>query len=107
MVGRYYSDANWNGAATLVQGAGHKYIQTIFIDNENSSARFLQVFNAAAVADVTLGTTEPILNVRVPATDNRDVDVHAWFQAGVVIALTDTTRGATTAGTGNIYIGIG
>ena len=107
MAGRYYSDANWDGAATLVQGAGPKYIKRIFVDNENAAARFLQVFNAAAVADVTLGTTEPDINCRIPATDNRGIDVEAWFDAGVVIAVTDSTRGATTSGTNNIFIGIG
>ena len=105
--GRYYSDANWDGAATLVTGSP-VVIGSIFIDNENAAARFLQVFNANAVADVTLGTTEPQLNIRVPATDNRSVvlAVGADFDLGVVIALTTTTRGDTAGGTGNIFIEI-
>lgn len=104
-IGTYYSDANWDGSLTLIR-SGPVIVGSIFIDNENAGARFLQVFNAAATGSVTLGTTEPQINVRVPATDNRQLTFSGGidFGLGCVIALTTATRGDTTGGTGNIFI---
>lgn len=100
-----YSDANWNGAATLLGGAGPKYLRSIHAHSE-TAGRYVQVFDASAVADVTLGTTEPRL---VLPLENIDDSVQrrfegVKFQLGVVIAATTAARGDTTGGTLNYFV---
>lgn len=100
------SDANWDGSATLVR-AGLVSVGSIYIHNENAAARYLQVFNSATVAGVTLGTTEPVINIPVPTDGQVQLRFKGLrFDSGLVIALTTTSRGATTGGTGNYTIEI-
>lgn len=102
----YYSDAAWDGAATLVR-AGRVMIGTVVCHNENAATRYLQLFNAAAVANVTLGTTEPTVNIPITTDAMQEIELNGTtFDLGLVIALTTATRGATTGGTGNIVIEI-
>ena len=106
-VRAYYSDANWDGAATLVRPGARPLVGYIFAHNENASSRYLQVFNAAAVADVTLGTTEPVINAVITTDAQVTLDLDGVnFDLGLVIASTTTTRGATTGGAINIFIAL-
>lgn len=103
-----YSDANWDGALALIGGAGQKALKSISVHTETAT-RFLQVFDAAATADVTLGTTEPRLVIAL-ASANDQVQRRfegAKFQLGLVVAGTTTARGGTTGGTLNYTIEVG
>lgn len=106
-----YSDANWDGALTLVGGTGQKALNSIYVHTE-TAARYVQVFDAISTTEVvagtalTLGTTEPRIQMNFPTADTSDqlyFDA-AKFQNGIVIAATTATRGGTTGGTLNYTI---
>lgn len=66
--------------------------------NEDTAARFLQVFDAAAIADVTLGTTRP--DYVLVAAQNAADNYHGSglkFNKGIVVAPTTTATGSTAA----------
>jgi hypothetical protein len=89
-----------NGTATLVK-AGRSDLFAIAVDNEDASARYVQLFDAVAAASVTLGSTAPTHSFRVPASGSFVfTPPKAWpFQLGVVIAVTTTRAGATAVTT--------
>ena len=100
-----YSDANWNGALALIGGEGPKWVRSIYAHSETAD-RYFQVFDAAATTDVTLGTTEPRINIPLENTDDQ-VQLRfdgAKFQNGIVVAATTDSRGNTTGGTVNYTI---
>ena len=68
------------------------------IGNTNAAVAYVQVFNRVA-ANVTLGTTVPILSLEVPASSGRVVangNIMNFGGDGFSIAAT-TTRGGNTA----------
>lgn len=67
--------------------------------NTTASAAYLQVFDAAAAADVTVGTTVPTLVVTLAASASADIHVAegALFENGIVVAGTTTATGNTGA----------
>lgn len=69
-----------------------------FIDNPNASAVYLQVFDAASVSAVTLGTTVPKLSFSIPANAAANLDSSRGirFINGIVIAFTTTRTGNTS-----------
>jgi hypothetical protein len=73
-----------------------------YIYNPNSSVAYMQVFDASAAANVTLGTTAPKLTIGVPATSaaNLEITKGARMQNGIVMACTTTAGGATAPVTG-------
>ena len=73
-----------------------------FIYNTNSSVIYIQVYDAAAVADVIVGTTTPIARYGIPATAgaNLELDRGIRFDLGLVIAATTTPTGSTAPTTG-------
>lgn len=106
-LSRIASDANWDGAATLVR-AGLVAVGSIYLHNENAATRYVQLFNSATVAGVTLGTTEPVMNIPVTTdgTFRHTFERPAQFDLGLVVAATTATRGATTGGTLNYTVEI-
>ena len=61
---------------------------------------YLQFFNAAAAADVTVGTTAPVWTIMVPASDGICIPPFAplhHFDKGLVIAASKTSRTGNTA----------
>lgn len=102
-----YSTMGWNGAATLVRGQPTS-ISSIMLHNEGAATRYIQMFDAAAVADVTLGTTAPSVSFVMTTDTNLSVTFEhpLDFGTGLVIAATTTARGATTGGTINVTLGI-
>ena len=87
-------------ADVLVQ-AGHVHVVAMHAINTTAAAAFVQYFDAAAVADVTVGTTVPVWVLRSPASSVSDGDglpTHGLlFKLGVVIASTTTPTGNTGA----------
>ena len=66
--------------------------------NEDSAVRFLQVFDAAAIADVTLGTTRQIYILVAGANGSDDYFGSGLkFDKGIVVAPTTTGTGSTAA----------
>ena len=78
-------------------------IFSIHVENSNATKSYLQLYNAAAAADVTVGTTTPDKTLFVPPNGAMDFD---WAQDtvkygnGLVVAATTTADGSTAPGTG-------
>jgi len=69
------------------------------IKNRDPTACYVQIFNAAAVGDVTLGTTKPKLSVGIEANGKAEASFERpfTFDTGIVIFSTETAEGSTAA----------
>jgi len=69
-------------------------------NGQGATDAYLQMFDAAAVASVTLGTTEPRWVLPVPATGGNAPVYHQPlpFDSGIVVAVTSTPDGAGAPG---------
>jgi len=90
----------YNAAATntlVLAQAGYTRLSGIQLLNGNAAIVFLQLFDAAAVANVTLGTTVPNKVIKCEASVEKDVlFVKApRFNNGLVYAVTTTAGGST------------
>lgn len=87
------------GAATLVR-SGPCFITGMKYINEDVAARFCQVFDAKAAAEVTVGTTQPdwILTAGANGGDDDYNGRGIVFHNGIVVAGTTTATGAGAAG---------
>lgn len=68
--------------------------------NTTASAAYLQIFDAATAAAVTVGTTVPTIVVTLAASASADVHVPDGgiiFENGIVVAGTTTATGNTGA----------
>lgn len=72
-----------------------------------ATAGFLQLFDAAAAANVTLGTTLPTLSFYIPVNNETPFqlgDRVFYFPRGLVYAITTTRTGSTLrAGTSTFW----
>lgn len=97
-----YRNASLTNALTLVR-TGQCNIYGWIINNPNASEAFVQVFDAAAVVDVTLGVTTCTLPLKVGAGSAvvlRDgLSTGITFSNGIVIAATTTEAGAVAPAT--------
>lgn len=98
------------GNAVQVTGCvGPRTVNAINLINTTAAVLFLQLFDAAAAANVTLGTTTPTWETTVAAsTCTSDAGIPAGgvkFSLGIVAACTTTTTGSTTAA-GHIRLAI-
>lgn len=95
----YANGAVTSTKATLVTNTTTGPINMAYynIGNPNSTLAYLQFFDALA-ANVTVGTTPPLMTVAVPAFGGV---VDTWpmesvqFKTGIVIAATTTPTGST------------
>lgn len=88
--------------ATVVslKGAGGK-VTWIDAYNPNASAAFIQLFNAATAAAVTLGTTPPTMSIGLAASVNNPIVLGtdgAAFPLGIQVAATTTYNGSSAPG---------
>lgn len=75
--------------------AGKVGVRSFIVHNDDSAARFVQVFNAAA-ADVTLGTTVADTVWQVAADTTLVIPLEdAVFQTACSFAVTTTRNGST------------
>lgn len=84
-------------AANLANG-GTASLNCVILGNEvNSAQTYLQIFDAAAAAAVTLGTTAPNMIVDAPSYLGNVVNLSpaVVFRKGVVIAATTTATGSS------------
>lgn len=97
-AGRPYFQAAVADTPKLVN-AGATILCSLHLHNTTAADAFLQCFNAAAVTDVTLGTTAP--DFTVPLTANAITSLPFAFginfPKGLVIAGTTTATGSTAA----------
>lgn len=88
------------GTATLIR-TGQVFVNFLTAVNTTGSAAYIQLFDAAAAADVTLGTTVPTLVFKSAASDPMDPphfpEDGVRFVNGVVAASTTTATGSTGA----------
>ncbi len=98
---------NFHGLTAAKTLVSAKPIQTscLRMVNEDSAARFVQIFDAAAIADVTLGTTVPDW-VLVAAAGGQDDSLKSGlsFKKGIVAAATTTATGNTGAAASKVHL---
>lgn len=99
-----YFHGDVGAAKYLVGAAGARVLTDYFVENPHASAKaFLQIFDAAAPTDVTLGTTVPKWSIPLAAGKAANLaNLAIGFANGIVIAGTTTATGNTTATTGLI-----
>lgn len=74
------------------------------IINTNAAVVYVQLFNAAATGDVTLGSTEPKMILALPSGVGTSIfamvgpENHISFPLGIVVAATTTPTGAIAPG---------
>jgi hypothetical protein len=71
--------------------------------NTHTAMTFLQLFDAAATSEVTLGTTVPKLSIGIPLSSSvtlnlGDLDKELLFKKGLVYAVASTATGGTAPG---------
>lgn len=85
------------GTALLVK-SGKIEVDVVHAINTVAAASYLQCFDAAAAADVTVGTTLPRVVLKSAASDPADLLLDGCvFQLGLVVASTTTALGSTGA----------
>ena len=85
------------GTALLVK-AGKIEVDIVHAVNTAAAASYLQLFDAAAAADVTVGTTLPRVVLKSAANDPAELLLDGCvFQLGLVVASTTAALGATGA----------
>lgn len=101
-----YSTENLAGTVAAVKTSPGR-IYGIQVLNENASAAFIQIFDLAT-GDVVLGTSVPLLQIRVAANSYVTVPVPATgiqFEDAISIASTTAASGGTGSGSGvDVYI---
>lgn len=85
--------------------AGQTLVYGWHIKNDNAAQQYLQIFDAAAIADVTLGTTKPDLSIGVEGNDQSPLilPMPIPFALGIVIAGT-TDNENSAAGDLNVEL---
>ena len=88
-------------SATPVTIAGAEFA------NSNASVVYCGLYNASAVANITLGTTLPVKYVAVPATGswamNVSPTIRQFFSIGVVVACETGYRNGTAVTNNTVY----
>lgn len=101
-VEHYYNGALAQTTQLVFTGQGNMYGFELE-NNDASSDVFVQFFDAAATADVTLGTTPPTFTFRIPpganfGKDAQDLVLH-FCSLGLVVACTSTRTGSSAPAT--------
>lgn len=86
------------GTATLVK-TGYTQVFWMHVSNRDASERWLQMFDAKAAGEVSLGTTVPTHSIPIAASGTLPLEVRSDWQKGLVIAVTTTETGSTGAST--------
>lgn len=96
----YPFSATNDGTRQLVK-TGLSDLEYLSVDNNDAAVRYLQIFDAAAISEVTLGTTDPTQSFKIAASATRELNpVRPWrFQRGIVIAVTTLRKGAVAVTT--------
>lgn len=98
-----YFKSDQAATAVLVK-TGSLRLESLEVQNKDANQVWCQLFNAAAAADVTVGTTTPVLSFIVPPGDGTNYSATAKdfpkglrFPKGLVMAVTTTATGNTAS----------
>lgn len=94
-----FFDASVTATAELARGRTTS-VHTLEVQNPNAIDVYLQLFNAVAAANVTLGTTTPDQSYLIPGNGVSDKLFYTplRFMLGLVYAVTTTATGSTAPG---------
>ena len=99
----FHSYTNNLSASALEVFVGRGNLYGFLVENNTASDIFLQVFDAADAASVTVGTTSPAFTVRIPGSSafGKDADEmsYKFLGNGCVVAVTTTRTGNTAPAT--------
>lgn len=92
-----------SNTVTSIKSSNAGQLGQLYCYNPNGSAAYVQLFDVATTAGVTLGTTTPTLSFGLPASSYTEI-VHVstlgiHFANGLQIAATTTATGSTAPGT--------
>jgi hypothetical protein len=92
-------NAALDNTKVLVQ-AGETLVYNIIAHNTTAADAWIQLHNAAAITDVTLGTTVPVCSIPIAANEAKPL-MHmtkplSGFPLGLVIAATTAIAGGTS-----------
>ncbi len=93
----------------ILVGAGVYGITSFFIFNNDTAAGFVQFFDAAAVADVTLGSTTPdfVVGIAAGVWAQGQMSFPLMFTKGVVVGFATTATGSgATGSTAEVNLGL-
>lgn len=95
---KIYFKNGLTGTALLVVGNA-ALLYGWHIKNTTGAALYVQIFDAAAAGDVTLGTTAPTLSIGIEANGQTGLGLETplKFEKGIVVASTTTVNGSTGA----------
>ncbi len=87
------------GATAVLIKSGFQSLGGYHLLNTTTAAAYVQVFDAAAAADVTVGTTTPTFVLGLPASGGaaNSFAKPIKFTLGIVVASTTTATGASAA----------
>lgn len=95
-----YLPSQGNTKVQVWEGRGNLY--KIVVENNDSAIVYVQLFDAAAIGDVTLGVTMPVSEYRVQSSgdmgDDSAPEPLTFFSKGCVIAVTDVRGGSGAPG---------
>ena len=89
---------------TSVKNSAPGQLGVVYCANPNSSGSmtYIQIFDVATAAGVTLGTTTPKLSLGIPGTQSSGIGpsgLGVIFQNGIQVAVTTTATGNTAPST--------
>lgn len=93
-------DASVTATVELLR-TGSIVVESIEVLNPNTTQVYLQLFDAAAASDVTLGATTPTVTRMIPEGSGggyntaRLIEIPTRFTLGCVYAITTTASGST------------
>jgi len=97
-----YSESLDATPVLVFQGRGNLY--GFLVEDNSGDDIFVQVFDAASVGDVTVGTTAPVFTFRVKADQAFGKDVndspYRFFANGCVVAVTTLRSNAVSPSQG-------
>lgn len=97
-------DASVTATVELLR-TGNVVLMAVEVENPNTDPVYLQLFDAAAVTDVTIGTTTPTDTRMIPAgagggvNTSRLIEIPRRFGLGLCYAITTTRSGSTAPST--------
>jgi hypothetical protein len=84
----------------LLLAKGYTRLASVNVLNANAAIVYLQLFDAAAAADVTIGTTVPDKTIKIEASVAPIIsfNIPPRFNKGLCYAITTTDTGAIAVG---------
>jgi hypothetical protein len=103
-----YLDTDLDESPLVLVAAGPVELAWFFIYNNDSAAGFVQLFDAASIGDVTLGSTAPSIIIGIAATNwaQGALAIPMIFTKGIVSAFTSDLSNGGTGSTAVVNFGL-